>query len=76
MALFLKGVAIFFYSLVAVPRSAVPLTLKAAEFSVSAGKLLNIKFMFWFLLQGRTETFLVIGRTERDTKKKMYNLSN
>jgi hypothetical protein len=35
LVLFLNGVAIF-YSAVAVPRSDVPLTLKAAEFSVQA----------------------------------------
>jgi len=32
----MNGVAIFFYSVVAVPRSAVPFTSKAAEFSASA----------------------------------------
>jgi len=35
LALFLNAEAIF-YSVVAVPHSAVPFTLKAAEFSVSA----------------------------------------
>jgi hypothetical protein len=34
--MFLNGVAIFFYSVVAVPRSAVPSALKAAKFSASA----------------------------------------
>ena len=36
LVMFLNGVAAFFYSVVALPRSAVPFTLRTAECSVSA----------------------------------------
>ena len=38
-------------------------------------KVLNIKYVFWFSLQLLSETFLILGRTERDMFKNLYSLS-
>ena len=37
--------------------------------------LLNIKCVFWFSLHRLSETFFILGRTERDTIKNVYRSS-
>jgi len=35
-------------------------------------KVLNMKCMLWFYLRLLSETFLILGRTERDTFKNLF----
>ena len=39
-------------------------------------KILKIKCVFWFSLQLLSETFLILGRTERDIIKNVYRCSH
>jgi hypothetical protein len=48
------------------------LSHKELDFRGGGGALLNIKSVFWFCPERSSETFLILRRNERDTKKKVY----
>jgi len=46
--------------------------INGTNFGGGGGELLNTKCVFWFSLQGLSETFLILRRNERDIIKNIY----